>query len=83
MDVAVREQTDEMQLRIFRFAAARQRRPYLRLEYAAVGDGLAYSFRSLRENPACAEGVVTDFAVSHVVVGRKTDRDAVGLEFSE
>ena len=50
------------------------------VEHRARCDRVVHELRALSEDPARAERVVTDLAVAHVVVGRKSDGQAVGSD---
>ncbi len=54
--------------------------PSLAPENTARGNGLVDQFRSLGEDTARAQGIVSDLGIAHVLVRGQTDRFAVGLE---
>jgi hypothetical protein len=54
--------------------------PGLALPDGAVGDGVGHQRRALGIDLAGADGVVADFRIAHVVVGRHAHRGAVGAQ---
>ena len=77
VDVAVGEQSDEVQ-RLARLADAQgELLPDLAAEQATVGDRGVHELGALVEDAARAERVVPHLAVAHVVVARQADRLAV------
>ena len=80
MNVAVREQADEVQRARAAGAAARDGLPRLGREHFTALDGGRDQLGALREDLAGAERVMPDLAVAHVVVRRQADRGAVCLE---
>ena len=81
MDVAVGEQTDEMQRGVLFDDIARDFLPGLAFEHLAGLDIVADELGALREDASGTDGVVADFGVAHVRVAGQTDGEAVGLQF--
>ena len=80
MDIAVRQQAQEVEGFAARHAVGYQLFPGIRCEQGAVFDGFAHQLCTLRVDLTAAEGVVADLGVAHIVVAGQTDRRAVGLE---
>ena len=80
MDVAVGEQTDEMERGILIDDVACDFLPGLAFEHLTGLDVVADELGALRENAAGTDGVVTDFGVTHVCVAGQTDGETVGLQ---
>ena len=69
-----------MERGIFFFDVGDEFFPDFAFEELAGSDRFADQFGSLGEYPAGTDGVVTDFAVAHVIIRRHTDGGTVGFE---
>ena len=81
MDVAVGQQTQEMQ-RLAGNGVGDQVFPGLGGIQRAVFDGLTDQLRALRVDLAAAQRVVADLGVAHIIIGGQTDGGAVGFQVS-
>ena len=79
MDIAVGEESDEMQRGVVAEDIGGNFLPAGVLEHLAVGDGVGDQLGALVEDASGAHGVVSDLGVAHVGVGGQSDRHAVGL----
>ena len=79
VNVAVAEKSEEMESRVVFFAVRNKFFPDIGSVHTAAFDGFVYKFCALRINLSAAESVMSDLAVSHIVIGRKSDRRAVSL----
>jgi len=79
MDVAVGQQTQEMQ-GVAVLGVGDQVLPGVGRVESAAGNGLADQLGTLRVDLAAAQGVVAHFAVAHVLIGGQTDGGAVGFQ---
>jgi hypothetical protein len=77
VDVAVRQEADEVQRGAARDDLGHEIAPGRAPEQRAGGERCAHQLRALIEHPAGAERVVPDLAVAHVGVARHAHRRAV------
>ena len=72
-------QTDEMK-RAARLCSGDQFLPGLTGKHLAAADGFGDQHCTLGEDSAATHGVVTDFAVAHIGIGRQPHGGTVGFE---
>ena len=80
VDVAVAEKPQKMKRRIFFLDVGNHFFPRFGRKHLARLNGLSHQFRSLREHLTRSQGVVSDFRISHIVVGGKPHGGAVRFE---
>ncbi len=80
MDVAVREQADEVDHAAPGFCTGDDLLPGLALPDRTIGNRIGDQRRALAVNLAGADGIVADLGIAHVVVRRHADRRAVGAQ---
>lgn len=80
VNVAVREQPEEVQGRVVVLDIGDQLFPCLGRKHLARFDGVGNQLSALCEYLSRAEGIVSDLAVAHVIVGGESYRRAVRLQ---
>ena len=80
VDIAVGQQTDEVERTSALLDVSHEVLPGLSLEDLSALDRLADQGGTLVEDASAAHGVVADLTVAHVGVGRQSDSQSVGLE---
>ena len=80
VNVAVREQTEEVQGAVVVFHIGDKLAPCGGLKHFAAFYRLRYELCALRKHLTGTERVVADLTVAHVIIGRQTDSGAVRLE---
>ncbi len=83
VDVAVGQQADEVEWLAGVLDGGDGVVPSRAGEQGFAGDRNLHELGALVEDPPGTQGVVSDFAVAHVAVGRHPDRSAVGQQAGE
>ena len=81
VNVTIRQESDKVKGAVLLFGVGHELIPGFPFEHLSAFQGVGYQLGALGENTAAADGVVSYFGVTHIVVRGKTYGGSVGLQF--